>query len=73
MKQWNLIRLRKENNETQEDLARLLGISENGYREKENGKSQFKGDEMFLIASHYEKKVDEIFLPSEYTNRKQWY
>ena len=69
--QWNLIRARKENNETQRDLAELLGISDDGYRKKETGIYQFKGDEMFKIAHHYNKKIEEIFLPSEYTFRKQ--
>lgn len=68
--QWNLIQLRKENNETQEEIAILLGISTTGYREKELGKSQFKSDEMFIIADHYSKRIEDIFLPSKFTNRK---
>lgn len=68
--QWNLIQLRKENNETQEEIANFLGISTTGYREKELGKSQFKSDEMFMIADHYSKKIEDIFLPSKFTKRK---
>lgn len=65
--QWELIRLRKENSETQGDLAKLLNISESAYRNKERGDSQFKGDEMFIIAKHYNKTIEDIFLPPEYT------
>lgn len=65
--QWELIRLRTENNETQQDLANLINLSESGYRKKERGVNQFKGDEMFIIARHYNKAMEDIFLPSEYT------
>ena len=59
--QWNLIRLRKERNETQEDLARLLHISTEGYRKKENGINQFKSDEMFELANHFDLEINDIF------------
>ncbi|MDT2485545.1 helix-turn-helix transcriptional regulator [Enterococcus hulanensis] len=69
--QWNLIRIRKEHGETQTDLASLLNLSVEGYRLKENGVSQFKSDEMFLIAEHFNLNLDEIFLPTKYTLSKQ--
>lgn len=69
--QWNLIKIRKENNETQHDLADILGLSIEGYRLKENGVSQFKSDEMFLIAEHYQLSIADIFLPTKYTLSKQ--
>lgn len=69
--QWELIRLRKENNETQDDLAKLINISESAYRNKERGDSQFKGDEMFVIARHYSKTIEDIFLAPEYTLSEQ--
>lgn len=69
--QWNLMKIRKENNETQLDLATMLGLSIEGYRLKENGVSQFKSDEMFLIAEHYQLSIDDIFLPTKYTISKQ--
>lgn len=69
--QWNLIRIRRENGETQSEIAKLLNISTEGYRAKENGKNQFKSDEMFLIAEHFGLGISEIFLPSEYAKRKQ--
>lgn len=69
MIQGNLIILRKENNETQKDLAGLLGISEDAYRNKERGISQFKLQEMFYISEHYNKSIEEIFLPRKTTKR----
>lgn len=51
-----LIGYRKERGETQKDVADLLGVSEESYRNKELGKTQFKMDEMFVLASHYNKK-----------------
>lgn len=68
--QWNLIRERKTKKETQEDVAKLLGISKETYRLKEKGVQQFKADEMFVLADHFGKELSEIFLPSEYTKSK---
>lgn len=69
--QWQLIKLRKENKETQEYLSQLLGISESAYRNKELGKNQFKLNEMFILSKHYESNIDEIFLPTNFTVRKE--
>ncbi|MFL2124019.1 helix-turn-helix transcriptional regulator [Marinilactibacillus psychrotolerans] len=69
--QWNLIKERKTNNETQEEVAKILGISTAAYASKEKGDTQFKSNEMFLLSRHYNKKIEEIFLPTKYTIRKQ--
>lgn len=65
--QWNLIKLRKENEETQEEIAELIGITVSAYRNKELGRTQFKADEMFIIAEHYNKTINDIFLNRKYT------
>lgn len=65
--QYKLVALRKEKNETQEQIAKLIGISEAAYRNKENGKTQFKIYEMFDIAKHFGLGIEEIFLPRKYT------
>lgn len=62
--QEKLILLRKQNNTTQKELADLLGITTKQFGSKELGKAKFNGDEMFLIANYYSKKVDDIFLPT---------
>ena len=47
--QWELIRLRKENNLYQEYVAKVLGIGANSYGMKERGETQFTADEMFIL------------------------
>lgn len=69
--QWELIKLRKENKDTQGDLATFLGLSTTGYRNKEHGITQFDSDEMFMISRRYNKPIEDIFLPREYAKRVQ--
>lgn len=66
--QTQLMVLRKERKVNQETLANLLGISVKQYGYKENGKSKFNGDEMFLIADYFNLKITDIFLPSYHQN-----
>lgn len=68
--QWNLIKLRKEKECTQEDMAKLLEISTEGYRLKESGRHQFKSNEMFIIAEYFNANIGDIFLPTKYTKSK---
>lgn len=69
--QWELIKLRKMNGNTQRDLAEFLGLSITGYRNKEQGITQFDSDEMFMISRLYNKPIEDIFLPREYAKRVQ--
>ena len=66
--QEKLLILRKQNNITQDEIARMLGISVKQYNYKENGKSKFNCDEMFKISNYFNKKIDEIFLPTTHQN-----
>ena len=66
--QEKLILLRQENGDTQSKLAKLIDITQKQYRLKELGKAKFNGDEMFLIAQYYRKKIDDIFLPTTHQN-----
>lgn len=63
MMQWNLIRLRKENNLSQSDVAELLNISVSAYQNKESSKSSFRDYEMFMLSKYFDKTIEEIFLP----------
>jgi len=65
-----LMEIRKKGKESQKDLAHLLKISEESYRNKELGKTQFKMDEMFIISNHYDRKIEDIFLPRKFTYRE---
>ncbi len=66
--QSKLLLIRKENKITQAYLANLLGITSKQYSAKELGKVKFNGDEMFTIANFFNKKVDDIFLPTTHQN-----
>lgn len=66
--QWNLIRLRKERNLTQEQVAEAIGINISTYQNKENGRSSFKDHEMFFLSRYFGKPIEEIFLESNCTN-----
>lgn len=68
--QWNLIRLRKENGLTQADMAKLIDKTEETYRNKEKGVTQFSMDEMFIISNYFKQNIENIFLPSNFTYRE---
>jgi len=70
-RQWKLEDLRELKGDTQEELANLLNINTTSYRNKEKGNTEFKASEMFLIAKHYNKEIEEIFLPTTFTQREQ--
>lgn len=61
-----LRKLRKYNELTCQDMADLLGIEARTYINKENGLSQFKLNEMFLICKKFKRSLDEIFLPKNF-------
>lgn len=64
MKQWKLIRWRKESGLTQKKMAEILGIDISTYYMKENGRLQFNANEMFTISELLDQKIEDIFLPS---------
>ena len=66
--QYKLMGIRKEHQDNQEDLAKLLGINIQTYRKKEHDVSQFNLQEMFKIADRYNMRVDDIFLPQKVHN-----
>lgn len=61
-------RLRKKI--SQENMAKLINVDVRTYQNKEKGITQFKGDEMFTIARFFNKKIDEIFLPTNFMKRE---
>lgn len=56
--------LRKEKKIEQTEIAKWIGVTTETYGAKEKGKTQFKADEMFIIAEHFGLPVDKIFLKS---------
>ncbi|MFQ7598188.1 helix-turn-helix transcriptional regulator [Veillonella sp.] len=59
--QYLLDSIRRSKKITQEDMAKLLNIDVRTYQNKEKGVTQFKQNEMFIIAKFFNKKIDEIF------------
>lgn len=74
--QYLLDSIRRSKKITQEDMAKLLNIDVRTYQNKEKGVTQFKQNEMFIIAKFFNKKIDEIFLPTNFENhevrRTEW-
>jgi Predicted transcriptional regulators len=69
--QSTLMILRKTKGLSQKGLAEVLGISEESYRNKELGKTQFKMNEMFELATIFDEDVGKIFLPTKFTKSEQ--
>ena len=65
-----LRRLRKFHDLTYEDMARLIDVDIRTYINKEQGVSQFKMNEMFIISKKFNKSMDEIFLPKDFMNHE---
>lgn len=52
--------------ETQDDFAKMLGISRQAYIRKEDGRSRFKDGEKKIIRDHFRKQgikttIDDLF------------
>lgn len=55
-----LLEIRKQNQETQPDLARLLEISKSRISEMENGKNTTTIENLFKICEHYKVSADYL-------------
>ncbi len=62
---FNLRVARLKHRESQEDIAKLLGINVNTYSLKEQGKQDFKLKEAKKLADHYGMTVDALFFAGE--------
>lgn len=76
MKNYRLKSLRSLYEITQSEMACAIGSTTSNYCSKENGKRQFKQQEMNKIYMFFKKidekiTLDDIFLPIEVTERKQ--
>lgn len=62
--QEKLILLRKKKKISQDFMAELLKINPKTYSYKEQGKTEFSMNEMFIIADYFGMEIEDIFLPS---------
>lgn len=66
--QSKLAAIRRYHNKSQKEIADLIGVDVRTYINKEQGKTQFKANEMFIIAKYFGKTIEEIFLPENFEN-----
>lgn len=52
--------LRNENNKTQDDIAKYLGVDKSTYNKYENGKRKINNDVVKKLAEYYNIKVSDI-------------
>ncbi len=52
--------LRLENNKTQEELAKILGVGKSTYNKYENGKRKFSNEIIKKISDYYNIKVSDL-------------
>lgn len=69
--QKKLIAWRKYHSITQKEMANKLGVDVRTYINKEQGVTQFKANEMFLIANILGKEISEIFLPTNFMEHEE--
>ena len=70
MMQEKLIAWRRYYGISQKQMAEKLGIAVRTYINKEKGVTQFKANEMFLIAKILQKDISEIFLPTDFMDHE---
>ena len=58
--------LRAEHDLSQEEMAKLIGISLSSYQRKETGESQFSLNEAYKISQIFNKNIYEIFFGKSY-------
>lgn len=65
VKQWEILKLRTDNNLSVPQMAKIIGVSPYTYGYKERGERPFDAFEMHRICKHFEVKFEDIFLPGE--------
>ena len=52
--------VREDRDLTQEDVARLLGKSQQGYSHIENGRAELKIDDLIVLCRYYQLSADYL-------------
>ncbi len=63
----NLKVIRKENNLTQKDVAKMLGLTRQAYSHKEKGIRKFSIEEAIILSDIFGTDVKNIFLTRKAT------
>jgi len=63
--------LRSARRLTQEDMAKVLGITKKSYLMKEKGNWEFRKTEIEKLMSFFNLKYEDIFTPFDYTKSKK--
>ncbi|MEC5422073.1 helix-turn-helix transcriptional regulator [Virgibacillus sp. C22-A2] len=69
--QWQLLKLRKEHNLSQEKMSKIARMSVVSYGKKERGEIQFSSDEMFSLKEYFGLPMEQIFLPRNFTQNEE--
>jgi len=59
---------RESINATQDEFARIIGVSKVNYSKKENGQVKFSLNEAYKFAVHFKKPIEEIFGSAEFSS-----
>lgn len=66
MQQEKIIAWRRYHGITQKEMAEKLGVDVRTYINKEQGVTQFKANEMFIVAQVLQQDIGDIFLPPDF-------
>ena len=67
----NIRDLREDNDITQSEVAKVLGIAQNTYSQYETGKIQFTGEMLIALADYYDTTVDYLLGRTSEKNPQQ--
>jgi len=65
VKQWEILKLRTENNLSVPQMAQIIGVSPYTYSYKERGERAFTADELHILCKRFDVSFHDIFLPSK--------
>ena len=65
VKQWEILRLRVDNNLSVPQMAQIVGVSPYTYSYKERGERPFTADEIHILCKRFGVSFHDIFLPSK--------
>lgn len=66
-----LVKLRKQHKKTQEDIAKILGITRPAYTAYESGNRQPDYDSLIKLAKYYDVSLDFLLTGQEKENTKE--